>query len=365
MRQPFVSLALLVCFIVGAIAASASADPDVPVKRKSGVDLEALVKAYRELGLPIPPADAPLVKLSSDHRGRGGEIDENFHLAFLLQGKPGDKGALLLVGTQQYRVLYDNEMISPVEPPAVNVAIVKVERSCTFSVTAGLATAIQCKIRGWDALAGARAEKSLQFKYLAGLSIYAKDFDEPPPPMTALAWLAWAHWGNELATPGTDRAMIAKRIRELFAKAPWLKTDENQAALTSLDAALVPSGAKPGSIEALIDDLLDIDTNPDRGCDTPYVPDARDKLLLRGFEAVPALIAHIEDDRLTRGVDYGQMNVPSLNSRVSNIVGDMLEKLAGQDLGKHWAEPSRGWVIDKAAAQAWWKQASTMGEEAY
>lgn len=343
--------------------------PANPVEPAVGnkVDFAALVKAYRDLGLPIPPADAPLIRFAQNYDSNRDEPDKIFQLAFQLPAKPGDKSVSLLIGTEKVAVPIGDKRVAPIKPEAVNVADVEPALWCAFSVNAGLATAIQCKIRGWDSLADALLQKSVAVTSLPGLSIYNKDDDVPLPPMEALGYVAWAHYGNQLATPGADRATIARQIRILLARWPSLKTDDASAILASLDASLVPSHAKPGSIDAMIDDLLEINTDPMRvDCGEAYVPDARDKLLLRGFEAVPALIAHIDDDRLTSGVEYGRGNIPNLNSRVSNFVCDLLEQLAGpDDIGKHWLDPERGRVADKAAVLAWWQKASAMGEEAY
>ena len=51
-----------------------------------------------------------------------------------------------------------------------------------------------------------------------------------------------------------------------------------------------------------------------------------------GFDAVPYLIEHLDDDRLTRAMEGGFMAFPR-NVRVGDVVSDLLENLAGQDIG--------------------------------
>src|SRR5438105_3583306 len=61
-----------------------------------------------------------------------------------------------------------------------------------------------------------------------------------------------------------------------------------------------------------------------------------------GFADVPALIEHLDDDRLTRSVMVGFNNLPTWNLRVRDVVSDLLQGLADYDLGKDWRR-RQGW----------------------
>jgi hypothetical protein len=154
-------------------------------------------------------------------------------------------------------------------------------------------------------------------------------------------------------------------MQAVLAAEPKLNTEGNQALLKSLEAALVPSTAKEGTVERMIDDLTDM-------CNTshPFVrkgePDPRyARLAEMGFAAVPALIEHLDDDRLTRSIKQGFNNFPSWNLRVKHVVSDLLQELAGEEVGKDWLERQKGWAVEKADAQAWWEKAQKDGEETY
>jgi hypothetical protein len=103
-------------------------------------------------------------------------------------------------------------------------------------------------------------------------------------------------------------------MRALIAAEPAINTIYNRALLRSLEAALVPSNAKPGSVEALIDVLVELDDEKKWTVDAFADPGPQYlKLSLLGFAAVPALIEHLDDDRLTRSVKQGFNNFPTCN----------------------------------------------------
>ena len=106
-----------------------------------------------------------------------------------------------------------------------------------------------------------------------------------------------------------------------------LNTAENQLLLKSLDAALVLSKAKPGSLEALIDALVDVVS-----CKVDIFSDELDPRYLRlieaGFEAVPVLSNHLDDIRLTRVYWPGFNNFRGYHLQVRHLVSGLLEGLA-------------------------------------
>jgi hypothetical protein len=87
--------------------------------------------------------------------------------------------------------------------------------------------------------------------------------------------------------------------------------------------------------------------------------------LLKGFDAVPVLIEHLDDHRLTRGMTIGFNNFHSYHLRVSHVVSSILEDLAGDDVEREGMGLIQGYAVQKAAALAWWEKARKEGEEAY
>jgi hypothetical protein len=139
--------------------------------------------------------------------------------------------------------------------------------------------------------------------------------------------------------------------------------------------ALVPSQAKPGSAEAAIDALVDCRRTPGDAYDPWRTTDERYARVERmGFDAVPALIAHLDDNRLTRGMTAGFNNFHSRHVWVGELVGSLIEGLADEelargdekeDVGGGWLRAVQGYPVRKAAAEAWWAKAQKVGEEAY
>ncbi len=325
--------------------------------------LDQLLAGYRGYGLPLPPKNAKLVRFESGGRYILNDklMPSTWFLGFLLQTGIKDKPALLLVGTQEFR-LDAHKTVEVVEPKTELVKSIALRwwGASTFDMNAGLAVALQCQDRGWNDLAQELWTASLRQE--SGHHFGA--FYQPPnlPNRTAVAYLAWAHSGNELVKPDTDRATTARRMKTLLATEPRLNTEGNRALLKSLEAALVPSKAKPGSVERLIDDLTEAcNTSPSHDEPDPR----RTRLAQMGFAAVPALIEHLEDDRLTRSIKQGFNNFPTWNLRIQDVVSDLVQELAGEDLGKDWLRRQKGWSVQKADAQAWWEKARKVGEKAY
>jgi len=225
----------------------------------------------------------------------------------------------------------------------------------------GLVVALQCQARGWKALAQELWIASL--KEDSGHHFSA--FYQPAnlPNRSAVTYLAWAYSGNELVKSDSDRAKTAKRMKALLVAEPKLDTKFSRGLLKSLEAALVPSTAKPGTVERMIDDLTDMCMVKGMYRDET---DARyTRLAHMGFAAVPALLEHLDDDRLTRSVRQGFNNFPTWIVRVEHVASDLLQELAGEDIGKDWLRRQQGWGVEKADAQAWWDKALKEGEETY
>jgi hypothetical protein len=303
--------------------------------------LDELATAYREFGLPLPPKDAPLVRCEWG----GVALDNNKELrqyvaGFLLREGNERDPQQILVGTQIARYLPTAEKVKPTLELAQGVSWHFSSSEWKIETNFGLALAIQCKTRGWNRLA--------QALYEALPRADSRDHDDPimtsPKALTAratVALLAWTHWCNELTRPKTDRAELLKRLRQVLKAELALDSDARQEFLNALDAALKPNGA--AGVEAMIDELTDLD-------------DDDMKLIEQGFDAVPALIAHWNDTRVTRAYQQPLMNSSGRFLRVSDRVRALLSKLSSDALSH---------VSQSKDADAWWKEAQRQDEEAY
>jgi hypothetical protein len=340
-------------------AADKHADAEVRRRAKALVEkiersLELLLEDYRALGLPLPPKEAKLVRYEA---GGGGIVNrkvqpKSYSLAFEVKPATKTENPVLLTGTHEWQPRW-NPHTEEVRPDSDAV------QELAPAGDAALVLAIQCHTRGWDKLAQFLQEKSQKQVSIS--------------PRNQLVQLAWYYWEEHLTQPKLDRAPIAKRLKDLIQRDKKLDTEPNRALLKSLDLALLPSKAKPGSIEALIDDLVDYESNT--GTVGLFEPEDRYwRVAKLGFEAVPTLIQHLDDDRLTRAMMMGFNNFRSWNLRVRDVLGDLLEGLAaeeltrgteGEDVGGGWLRRQQGYRITAAAAEKWWKKAQNVGEEAY
>jgi hypothetical protein len=346
MLSRLLSLLCLLALACAACAFAAAADPP-PAPAE-------LLKEYRSLGLPLPPEKARLVRYEA---GGGGIVNGKVQptvYALAFEAKPGSRTEhpVLLRGTLQWQPAWDPRARA-VEPDASAV------KDLEFDADDALVLAIQCHSRGWDQLAGDLLERSLK--------------GNPTPSGKRLVRLAWDYWLDQLTRPKIDRGPVAKRLKDLARQDPMLETPYTRALLRSLDLALVPGKGKPGTVEALIDDLVDHDA--DAGTLGRFEPGDRYwRVVERGFDAVPALLEHLDDDRLTRAIMQGFNNFRPWHQRVKDVVGDILEGLAAEELdraadgksvGGGWLRRQQGYPITPDAGRAWWEKARKLGEEAY
>jgi hypothetical protein len=119
--------------------------------------LDSLLADYRRYGLPLPPGDAKLVRFEYGGQYINGKpTPTTYFLGFLLRPGTKDNPPLLLVGTQEHRLsVFETETMEFVEPKPELVKSLDLFwwGKSTFDMNAGPAIALQCKARGWNALA--------------------------------------------------------------------------------------------------------------------------------------------------------------------------------------------------------------------
>jgi hypothetical protein len=308
--------------------------------------LDSLLVDYRAYGLPMPPKDAKLVRYICGGGGviDGKQQDDCYCLGFLVKpGSPKEPPTILL-GTTKYQPVWPTKP-QVIEPERLSPKEAEALPARDRGEWGGLELAIQCKARGWDVLAQAIFES------------YFKNLPQKKTPRSELLETAWRYWYGQLLKPSTDWKMINNRLKAFIEADKSLASPAHLAMLRSLEAALIPSKAEPGSIAALVDELIDCkSTDVDvgaRASDPRYM-----KLVLAGFAAVPELIEHLEDDRLTRARIQAR-GFRFDHCRVKHLVSCLLQGLSGQSLGEQWL------TVEKARAMKWWRIAQKVGEENY
>jgi WD40 repeat protein len=291
--------------------------------------LRRLLAAYGLYGLPLPPVQTKLVRFDQDKES---------YLGLLVEPAKGKDQPAIFWHLDRFHGFFD-----PSEPDAKLQAIEPTPAAIRGNPRLWddkLPAAIHCKSLGWDALA----------KALFEAEINSETAEED------LATAAWYHWSNKVQEPDGNWPEIARHLRTIVDARPKDFAAYQMQFVRSLELALIPSKAKPGSLEALVDDLVEVRQFQGE-VDPRY-----QKLALRGFEAVPILIKHLDDKRLTKTYRQGFNNFHGYQYRVCDLATDMLQELAGKDLG---AWRLRGDLLSEAPAKAWWEEASKVGEEAY
>lgn len=266
---------------------------------------------------------------------------------------------------------------APVDPSEVEPVTVEVSsREPVFAADDALATAIQCESAGMHALATAIArEVPSLFVSRPGGRLLTRQFKLSvvfgPPDLShkgRVAYLAWAYWCNALVEPNCNRMDAARRMEALMASEPALRADEEkQRLLESLKAALRPSIAQPGSVEAQIDHLVEISGEPGGGQQIMDGDRRYADLAMSGFSAMPELLEHMTDSRLTRALIGGSRRIAiPRHLRVGDLISSIIANLAGEELPQGWLDTSNEFSSERIeAAKRWWAGASKQGEEAY
>ena len=285
--------------------------------------LDQLLADYRAFGLPLPPINASIVRFQKEppkHIGTvsiDGEIN-NFTieatsgLGFLLETADKKRRAKLLHGTALLR--RDSDLVGPMIAPQPLTA--KHLEQFQTSPEEALALALQMHALGWPVA-------EIVFE-----QVFKKHAENTPK--TALRLLAWDYWNARLVDDEADYWPAAfPQMKSLLKQEQALDNHENRGILKSLEASLIPSKAVPGSMESLIDGLMDI-----RVCNFSNVVDDRCGCILDiGFEAVPILLKHLDDNRLTRCRErpqfFGSILQPEYHLRIRDVVSKILRSIAG------------------------------------
>ncbi len=326
---------------------------DEAQKRK--VVLDQLLAAYLKYGLPLPPKDAPLVTCEvGETRDEKDERKPLISLGFLTKAAGPKTQAEVLIGTRRIHA-WGNAR--PKEVKAERGVETGTEISgfgTQFKTNACLATALQCHSRGWTEFAIVLLDRSLKEQFDHDIPREADE--QRGSSLTEVAFLAWAHYVTELFHPKSNRSAILEHLKILIATESSLDVDLNRRFIADLEAALRTRKAEAGTLEALIDDLLELppgDLNVNPPADVLAI-------IEKGFEAVPALMDHLEDRRLTRFVDTGVgSHVPTYPYSVGDISAVLIWALAGWEEGR---DDDGEW---KRRVREWFEKAKGIGEEAY
>jgi hypothetical protein len=349
-------LATLAALALG--CAALAQPPTAPPPRRS---LDVFLGHYRRLGLPLPPAGAELVRL------KWNATDVTLSLVFRLPpAKPGEHPHLIGVDTHQWY-----KAGQPVKTGAD--ALRDVEPAWVVDL---LCTAAQCRAVGLNDIAETLYARGVEATTtpmpprwrwnanpLGTFQVRADgwrlhDETDARSPLLELRHAAFGYWQTKLMDPVADRGEIFRYLRE----AGFL----DHQIMRPLELTVAPRTSRPGSAEALIDDLVDYHRGENEGAWTsgpePIHPGeaAYWKLAEMGFDAVPALIEHVNDPRFTRRTNdhaTGGLEWPAAVDPVGQVARKLLNNIAG-----NWVVGGE-WPVEEDDVRVWWEKARRVGEE--
>lgn len=320
-------------------------------------DWETLLKQYKDFGLPLPPPEAELVYVDTGWSNGNTKLPLRV-LGFQLQKENLATRGDVLVGTLNLQKVRTEAVplangAAPV-PAALDSFSVEWRDHMLEGLNVAVPVAIQCRARGWNALADAMLKKGLSESsgHAHGVFVQPRNLH----PSESLAHIAYTHYANLLFEQGSDWSALYPKLKSVIDASPCLQNKRKTWLTDALALSLKPSKAVPGTTEALIDSLVQENTNTGpfgQNYGGEYPPSYA-KILALGFDAVPLLVEHLNDERLTRTIRVGFNNFPSWPVRVGDVVSDLLCDIAGGDLGRDWLRRQKGYRVEKDAVLNWY-----------
>lgn len=226
-----------------------------------------------------------------------------------------------------------------------------------------LIVAIQCHNYGW---------KDVSEPIYELASVQSPTDAEQSHLLAEYAWNFWClrfRWYS-------DRRMIIARLTDLLATNPSLNSAARANIVEDMRRTITPVNSTFGSIEADIDALRSIDADDDlfysSGSppifqrDTEFIDQTLDeelpwrRLKERGSDAIPALVRHIDDFRLTRSIS--RSNNYLWHVRIADLVALLLHQLAGTEFSYDLLESEgRGIALDRRHVEHWLKSEGRVG----
>lgn len=356
--------------------------------------LEKLLVSYRRLGLPMPKREDTRLAIciseeTTFHNGREETVVEEFPALTGQSWK--DKSRSPWRGADRALTCWTIDRFSEVAPEQFkeqilsrtfdlpNSRLLKTHRSFPFgsvsfiesdgkwcqpfwidrywmeSPVDVLIVAIQCHRYGWHEVSNKIYELACEriptdAEQIELLTEYAWDF-----------WCLRFRWYS-------DRRMIVARLTDLLSTNPSLNSPARTNILEDMHRTIAPVHSDFGSIEADIDALRSIDSNNDLfySSGTPPVFQGDSgfidqiiedelpwrRLRRRGAEAIPTLVQHIDDFRLTRSLS--KSNGYIWHVRIADLVAVLLHEASDTEFAYDLLESEgRGIALDRRHVEHW------------
>jgi hypothetical protein len=289
--------------------------------------LDRLVELYRGYHLPIPPKEAPLVRLDGVVGVGGAEPSEMFRVGYLLD--KGPRHWVVLSGT--------TPTVERQEPALLAVDLETGGKifwrslGVPFPQASRLVVAVIERTRGNDEFA-LRVLRACGDRQRFD-SVFGSGGPLPHSLEQAMAHLALSHWLNESLQPGRDRAEILVHVQELMRRHPGLNQRLGADLLKGLEATVARPVSGNSAQAALIDALLEVEVTGDRlsSPDPAQRPKLQPLIAIaqRGEEMIPLLLEHADDPRLTRAHHAAFRNASTQLCTVGDVCRALVMQFRG------------------------------------
>ena len=331
------------------------------------LDAKPLVEIAKRHHLPMPPDDARLVLAHTESwRGLGSSSTSRdpgiYSPAYLL--KEEANGNINILRGAERETLQARNNREPLWRPFSTAEVTPQlgGHVSDFARLSAFVCAVQTAARGDTDTAQAIW---LRFSAAEWWSDCQVDEDIPGQlrnQHVLLGRCIFDHLRNALLEAGVDRNDIHVRMTALLKDFPKLNTGLRRTLFEDLTTTINALPPKTGSVEAL---LLDWASRPSTMrhlgmySDHTQTADAPAReIIARGLDAVPELIALLNDRRVTAHEQPAFMRAPARIKRVGELARQIVRQIAGDQA----AFPRYG--DDTAAIVAWWEKARTRDEAA-
>jgi hypothetical protein len=336
--------------------------------------LHELAQIAKRHGIPMPPREAKFVAALEAWSMDG--LKGYYLPGFLL--REDEKEIVLLCGTEEKTFEKPDAQPLPVawrEFPAKPVTresdgyVIDIERSSAF------VSAVQLYA------AGDRQRASELFRLVMKADV-GDGYDiriEPANLRHTMARCAYGHIAVRLSKEPQRWPELRTQLELLLDEFPALKEELPGRTYRSLTLAVDAPPARAGSVEALLIDWSRRPTEWPGGYpfdwfaehlrddpDDASLGPARE-ILLRGFDAVPDLIALRDDQRLAFQTDFSEDDGTPRFRLLGDLALDVLKLISGFERSTPLSVPVSDEEDDPTAAQwiAWFTQAKAQGEREY
>lgn len=320
--------------------------------------LAQLSADYRKYELPRPSGEAQLVL--RQHAGGTFNGVQQYSFDLVLQEKRDGKAV-------HWQGMFPEKPRGTIKANTVQPTVALVAKT-----TAGqsrrhqageqyldLILAIHCHDRGWKEVADALLARS---KVNSIDSWIVKRPKRPRDDRAALALAAWEYRCEQFIREPGDRTPILAHLKALAGSKLGLVTPARVNLIADMELTLAQPPKPANELEAAINSLIDLGKR--KGDHDDYSSSIEwanqdhkgyGQLRDAGLAAVPVLVAHLDDYRLTRC--RGSSGRGAWHARVADAVARLLDELATQPFSYDLLiAEGRGKQLDRAHVLHWWTE---------